>query len=847
MVNPSRSSNVTSHGKFLSRDGKKLFFKAMRFEAPGEPGDFSRKLKIHARLEEFKDGRTTALIVKGPEAETIMDLAAQQGLLAMLEIDIDPAALLDRQGRRSLGAMVSRTATMFRGHPALAGYLLNLRVEADWLRLNGLEKVRRWMRALVESARKHDGAALVALNHRPETRALWLTDEDLLYSSVPPMTPYELKNYIVSLHNLADCRPVIIELSESTPEQDELVACAFAVGAAGVVAHPIRLAPRAGLLQVRALTASELLPFMTLNGTCPPALPESPMVSVVICAYNAERTMRPCLESLRELDYPNYEVVIVDDGSRDRTAEISMDFPEFRLIRQPNKGLSVARNVGAQAARGEIIAYTDSDCVVDSHWLTLLVGAMVANRFDACGGPNYAPAEEGRIEACVAVSPGAPCQVLTAEDRAEHLAGCNMVFRKPVLTALGGFDAQFTSAGDDVDICWRALDAGFTLGFCPAAFVWHFRRNTVKAYYGQQRGYGRAEAMLYFKYPERFNSLGQVMWKGRIPGLARTIPGGATNEVLWSAGPRAFFQTIYEPRHGLLKFLPQTLEWQVAAIVLAAGLFSAGWTIVPALLMLAMGPIWALYYGWQASIEKRHDRTSSRLLVAMLSYTGPMVRAMTRYRLRMRGAWSAAGGGVQPAPRQRPTIQWLQRAVKLAYWSENWTPREALLDRLTKLLSRAGHPVIVDQGWNDYDLEVRPDAWTRIEIKTADEEHGGDKLKNHVVARVRLTWLTTMPLLMGFTAAAGLAAMGHHALGIALGELTLVGVAFAMSEAVESLRLAYRATEEAAIELDLVPLGKLTRAGRRLAVVPAQAPQPVAKRVEARAQSIVAENPPPVD
>ena len=110
-----------------------------------------------------------------------------------------------------------------------------------------------------------------------------------------------------------------------------------------------------------------------------------------------------------------------------------MDFPEFRLIRQPNKGLSVARNVGMHAARGEFIAYTDSDCVVDPHWLTLMMRSIVENNFDGCGGPNYAPHEDGWIEASCAASPGAPCHVLVAEDRAEHLAGCNMVFSKAAL------------------------------------------------------------------------------------------------------------------------------------------------------------------------------------------------------------------------------------------------------------------------------------------------------------------------------------------------------------------------------------------------------------------------------
>ena len=362
----------------------------------------------------------------------------------------------------------------------------------------------------------------------------------------PALAPVELRDYVVSLHNLAEARPLVIEFSQSSPGQDEAVAVAFGTGAAGVVAPPVPTPASPDFTGAVMLKASELMPFVTLNGTCPPALPKTPMVSVVICAYNAERTMLPCLESLRKLDYPNFEVIIVDDGSRDRTAEISMDFPEFRLIRQPNKGLSVARNVGLHAARGDLIAYTDSDCVVDPHWLTLMVRALTEKNFDGCGGPNYAPHEDGWVEACCAASPGAPCHVLTADDVAEHLAGCNMVFTKAALLKVGGFDPQFTSAGDDVDVCWRILDSGMRLGFCPSAFVWHFRRNTIKAYYGQQRGYGRAEAMLYSRYPERFNILGQIKWRGTIPGLLRTVPGGSRKNIFWAAkrpwscdGPRS--------------------------------------------------------------------------------------------------------------------------------------------------------------------------------------------------------------------------------------------------------------------------------------------------------------------
>ena len=437
-------------------------------------------------------------------------------------------------------------------------------------------------------------------------------------------------------------------------------------------------------------------------------------------------------------------------GRATSTADISMDFPEFRLIRQPNKGLSVARNVGMHAARGEFIAYTDSDCVVDPHWLTLMMRSIVENNFDGCGGPNYAPHEDGWIEASCAASPGAPCHVLVAEDRAEHLAGCNMVFSKAALASIGGFDSQFTAAGDDVDICWRMIDAGFRLGFSPAAFVWHFRRNTVKAYYGQQRGYGRAEAMLYPKYPGRFNIMGQIAWRGTIPGLARTIPGGNRKRVLWNATARA--QSLFDPGLTLLKVLPQTLEWTVLSAIAMVASIVLGVSIIPAAAMLALGPIWALYYAFHAPLEKSHESFTARLLIAYLAYTGPMVRTMTRYKTR---AKALTGLGSADGVRQRATINWLRRTIRLDYWNNESISRDRLMDKMLKLFARSGHGAVVDAGWNDYDLEVRPNPWTRIELKTADEEHEAGKVTNHVLARIKFTRISTMALAAGATERSG--------------------------------------------------------------------------------------------
>ncbi|MGH7863938.1 MAG: glycosyltransferase, partial [Candidatus Binataceae bacterium] len=596
--------------------------------------------------------------------------------------------------------------------------------------------------------------------------------------------------------------------------QHEAVALAFGTGAAGVVAPPVPVvAPSShDWMGAKLLRASDTMPFVTLNGACPPGPAKAAMVSVVVCAYNAERTMRACLESLRHIAYPNFEVVVVDDGSRDGTAEIAAEFAQFRLIRQPNKGLAQARNVGLHAARGEIIAYTDSDCVVDPHWISTMVRAMEEGGFDGCGGPNYAPHEAGRIQGCVAASPGAPSHVLVADDRAEHLAGCNMMFIKSALVKAGGFDPRFRTAGDDVDICWRLIDAGCTLGFSPAAFVWHFRRNTIRAYYGQQKGYGRAEAMLFELYPARFNNLGQIKWRGTIPGFARTIPGGARKRVRWSMKSPSISAATFDQPLSVAKCLPLTGEWTLAWVIVAAALALTGLSVVPALAMLTRGPIWSLYYAWHSPPEKCHDGLRSRLLIAFLAFTGPMARSIERYKTRVKLARDAS---FDAPVRQRPAWSLFGRALHLAYWNQTGVTRERLLGRVIQFAARAGYAALIDQGWHDYDVEIHPNPWVKLQVKTADEEHEGARLKTHVVARVRLTMLSKLGLLSGTMAIVGCAAMRLPLPAAATTAATVVGAAYVLMKTMAAARWAYRAVEQGGGELELVPLGKPTRQWRR--------------------------------
>jgi len=825
-------------GKFFSRGGDKFFLKAIRFPASPSSFGFEEKIAWRKRMGDLRAAHTTATVIADSDAEALLDLAAQPGLYALLELKVRPENLFSRNALRTAITNLRKRVTSLRGYPNLIGYLLDCPMDPDEVRSRGLEMLRARLAKMVAAIRDIDARKMVGLKHRAGTLGLMLREEDFVYAVMPQLALGELRSSVIRLHNLAEDRPVVLEFVEAAPDQDELIAYTFGLGAAGVVAQASandsrRSMPFAhGSLSLKTVRACELLPFLALNGTCPPQPAWTPKVSIVICAYNAERTMRQCLESLRRLDYPNYEVIIVDDGSHDATAQIAANFPEFRLIRQPNKGLSAARNVGLHAALGELIAYTDSDCVVDPHWLAFMVRAMAEGGLDGCGGPNYAPHEDGWIEGCVAASPGAPSHVLIGDERAEHLAGCNMLFRKAALEDAGGFDPQFTAAGDDVDICWRLMDAGYVLGYCPSAFVWHFRRNTIKAYYRQQRGYGKAEAMLYFKYPERFNVLGQIKWNGTIPGIARTIPGGGRLRIR-RVRSAAQFQRVDEMPLSVLKVAPITAEWNLAAAALVVLSLLLGVTIAPALAALAAGLLWAAYYAVRAPLEKCHRSLASRLLIGWLAYSGSIVRTVARYRWRSGARENAL---FDSDVRQQPTIDWKHRSIRLSYWNGVYMTREAMLEHLRKFFASLVRPVVADTGWRDFDLLVEANPWSRIQLRTADEELGGRELRTNVAAQLRLSMGARVGLGACATAAVTASLMGPPIAAAALCLVAAVVTISAISGLAEAANLAYHAIEQCAGELNLIPLGKPARLASASLVPaaaaaerPAEAAQPAAR------------------
>jgi hypothetical protein len=261
-----------------------------------------------------------------------------------------------------------------------------------------------------------------------------------------------------------------------------------------------------------------------------------------------------------------------------------------------------------EEAQGEIIAYTDDDCEPDAAWLTWLAWSFERGGWDACGGPNLPPLPaddaRGRMddEAVVAAAPGAPSHVMLNDLEAEHLPGCNLVVKKSVLKALEGFDPTYRVAGDDVDLCWRLAASGYRMGFCGGAFVWHRRRTTLWRYFKQQRGYGKAEALLMRKHPEKFRRGGGARWNGRVyVGGAMCADAGS---VIYHGpmGGAAYQQLVVtmQPRRPLPPgFQGRSVRWKLALAE----------TLQPVIRSVAR---WYFSLRWRDKIQPSPRRTHQR-------------------------------------------------------------------------------------------------------------------------------------------------------------------------------------------------------------------------------------------
>jgi O-antigen biosynthesis protein len=354
---------------------------------------------------------------------------------------------------------------------------------------------------------------------------------------------------------------------------------------------------------------------------------------------------------------------------------------------------------------------------------------------------------------------------------AEHIPGCNSAYRRADLLAIGGFDPQFRVAGDDVDVCWRLQEHGRSIGFSPAAVVWHHRRRTVRTYLRQQRGYGRAEGLLARKWPEKYNGVGHLRWGGRIYGQGVSRPLRARRpRVAYGTWGTGLFQSVYEPAQGGLIALALMPEWYLLIAALGAiGALGVIWAPLLVALPLAAAAVivpvaQAVRGGVRATFAPgaRHPRRL-RVLTALLHLTQPLARLTGRFE-----------HGLAPWRHWRLRSVDLPRVRTVELWSEIWRAPEHWLGDIERDLIASGAAVGRGGQFDRWDLQVCGGMLGRVRTLTAVEEHGSGKQ----LMRVR-SWPSPTPLAVGVVAtlaAATLVAALGGAAGAAVVTATLVAV-----------------------------------------------------------------------
>lgn len=733
-------------GKFLSVGDEKFWVRGVTYGAfrPDAQGNEYHNLDVIERdfAQMAANGLNTVRIPHTMPPRSLLDAAQRHGLRVMVGLSAEQYSgfLIDKKGAPDVEALVRAKVRACSGHPALLCYALGNEIPATVVRWLGHRRVESYLEQLYWAVKAEDPDGLVTYVNYPTTEYLRLPFLDLVCFNVYLESQDRFEAYLARLQNITGDRPLFmseigldcLRNGEDMQAQvlDWQIRTTFAAGCAGafvfawtdewytgtdVVDWAFGLTdqdryPKPALAAVRSAFSEVPFPKDLLW----------PRISIVVCSYNGASTIRDCFEALLKLEYPSFEVIVVDDGSTDSTSATARAYG-FRLIRTENRGLSSARNTGLEAASGEIVAYIDDDAYPDPHWLTYLAFTFMQTNYAGVGGPNIAPPGDGPIADCVANAPGGPVHVLLSDQEAEHIPGCNMAFRKAALDAIGGFDPQFRVAGDDVDVCWQLQQRGWTLGFSPAAIVWHHRRNSVRAFWKQQLGYGKAEALLEKKWPEKYNGAGHLTWAGRVYGKGYPYMLGWVARIYHGTWGSAPFQALYQPAPGTLQSLLFMPEWYlVIAALMALSALGVLWKpLLLALPLLALGIGASLVQAGlsvasgscTSASPSRVSRLTWQTLTTFLHLLQPLARLYGRLRYGL-NLWRGAASAL--------SLPWPRTS---AIWTECWQDPTERLECLETDLQTHGVAVCRGGDYDRWDLEVRGGMLGTARMLMAVEDH----------------------------------------------------------------------------------------------------------------------------
>jgi mycofactocin system glycosyltransferase len=242
-----------------------------------------------------------------------------------------------------------------------------------------------------------------------------------------------------------------------------------------------------------------------------------PFVSVIIPVRNRPEEIKACLQSLIKLVYPleKFEIIVVDDASDDHTPDVIKGFDVRLISLKENRMAPFCRNLAARKAKGDILAFIDSDCTSDPLWLSELLAAFKDPAIGAVGGVVdsffCANALDKYEQVNSSLIMGTHAKRSRENEKFFYVPSCNLLVKRDLFLNIGGFKEELF-VGEDVDLCWRLQDAGYPVEFRPNGKIFHKHRNTIGAFCQRRFDYGTSEPLLQVLHKNRGKQMLLPLW-----------------------------------------------------------------------------------------------------------------------------------------------------------------------------------------------------------------------------------------------------------------------------------------------------------------------------------------------
>ncbi len=210
---------------------------------------------------------------------------------------------------------------------------------------------------------------------------------------------------------------------------------------------------------------------------------EDQLVSVVVPTFNGASRIGNCLDALlRQTGHHKLEILVVDDGSTDNTADVVHGYPGVRLITQANAGPAAARNRGAAEASGAIILFTDDDCVPNSDWLDAMLKPFQDSEVVGAKGV-YRTRQKKLLARFVQIEYEDRYRLMAGFDSIDFVDTYSAAFRRAPFSEMKGYDTSFPVAcAEDIELSYRMSARGWKMKFVPDAVVYHTHPDTLWRY-----------------------------------------------------------------------------------------------------------------------------------------------------------------------------------------------------------------------------------------------------------------------------------------------------------------------------------------------------------------------------